>query len=186
MANKDSEYPTPVTTSSTYTRELDRLDRLKADKEATKLRIDSIAKEVDETKNIALSARNKASAEHACHQEKRMEALEERADSWDRWFKGVVITIVTAIVGIGSFMSLVYYTKADDSDVQRVKADVSIIKSDVAEVKESQQKVVEAFQRSQITDVANEAARLESIKAAMRDVVKEVSAANNTAPNRQR
>ncbi len=163
--SSSSNYPPPAGAAKSSTqRELDRLGREKANKEATKIQLESMKEDIDETKSIAISARNK-SMSHTCVQEERM-------SSWDKWFKGIMITVVGAVVVVGSFMAVVFYTKADASDVEAVKMDVTAIKSDVSDIQLSQERIEEALDPKSQLEL--EAQRLALIKQAMKEAVREV------------
>lgn len=161
--------------SDAVQRELDRLNKEKASKEATDVRLKGIEDEVDETKKIALAAKKEAATPHECHQEKRMETIEESTGGWDRLFKGMVITVISAVVVVGSLMALLYYTKADVSDVDNVRIDVVKIRNDVDSVQASQQRVESTVNEMQKKQDQMEKDRMEQIKKAMHEVVVEAN-----------
>ncbi len=170
MPDRSSSAPS----SSSTRRDIDRLERTKADDKATDIRFNELEKDIDETKKIALGARKQAYAEHPCHQEVRMKVVEKKATGWDKWFKGILITVISAIVILGSFMATVWYTKADASEVAKVKQDVTTIKGDVNNIQESQERIEAALAPEE--QMALEEARMELIKQAMKEAVQEVKA----------
>lgn len=169
--------------STSIRREIDRLEEKKADKEATRIKLDEVDKDIDETKKIALSARKKA-GEHSCIQEARMDQLEEDSKSWGRFFKGLVVAVVSAVVVVGGFMAALHYTKAEASEVQDVKVNVIGIQRDMAEVKTSQKKVEMAVRASTKSQAELEEERVRLLKKAMKEAIREAKA--DIKPNHRR
>ena len=169
--------------STSIRREPERLDRTKADDKVTAVRLEELDKDVDETKKIALSAKKQA-GEHLCLQETRMTKLEEDNRSWGRFFKGLVVTVVSAIVVVGGFMAALHYTKAEVSEVQDVKMDVAGIQRDMSEVKISQEKVEKAVKASHKLQKEREEKRVTALKEAMKEAILEANA--DIKPNRRR
>ncbi len=162
----------PVTSSER--RDINRLERTKADDKATDIRFKELEKDIEETKGIAQKARKQAYAEHPCHQEVRVEAVEQRATGWDKWFKGIVVVVLASVVTIGGAMAALHYTKADASEVEAVKADVTEIKGNVSDIQESQERIEAALEPQ--VQMELEEARMELIKKALTDAVQEVRA----------
>lgn len=170
MNDRGSDIPS----SSSTRRDIDRLERSKADKEATKVRLEELEKDVEEAKKIALAARKKTYEEHPCHQEERMKAVEQEASGWNKWFKGMVVVVISAVVVVGGSMAGLHYTKADASEVQAVKSDVTAIKRDVSDISDSQKRIETAMDPQ--TQIALEEERMIIIKRAMKEAVAEVKA----------
>jgi len=183
MPPNDSRSTSDMPSSSSTRRDIDRLDRTKADAFGTKIKFDAIEKDVDETKKIALSARKKA-GEHSCIQEKRMEDVEQNAIGWTKWFRGILITVIGATIVLGTFLARLHFTKADDEDVQAVKEDVASIQVDVSDIQESQERIEIALEPK--TQMELERKRIELYREMMKEVLVEAKADIKPTKNRNR
>ena len=173
MSLKDIRSTSNIPGSSSIRRDIDRLDRTKADAYGIGVKIDSLEKDVDETKKIALSAREKA-IKHVCIQEKRMEDVERNAIGWNKWFRSILITVVGATIVLGTFLARLHFTKADSEVVQAVKADVASIQTDVSDIQKSQERIESALEPDKQLEL--ERRRMMLIKETMQEVLVEAKA----------
>jgi len=167
--------------STSLRREIDKLDRDKANKEATRTKFGELEKDLDETKRIALSARKKAGT-HECHQEERMKSVEGKSAGWNKFFRGLVIALIVGGFGAGGYFVKIELTKADKTEVQAVKKDVTTMKSDVSEMKRSQEKIEDYLEPDAQLEL--EKKKMKLLKEAMKEAVHEARA--DIQPNRNR
>lgn len=171
---------------SSLRRDVDELKKTKSNKETTDLKFSELEKDVDETKKIALSAKKKAEEPyvHSCFQEERMKSVEDKTSGWNKWFRGIVVVVISAVIGLGSFLATVWFTKADAAEVAEVKSDVTMIKIDVSNIQESQERIEAALEPK--VQLELERKRMELYKEMMKQAVIEVKADIQPKPNRRR
>ena len=120
-------------------KEIDRLDRIKAEKDAVDTKINSIEKEV-------------------C-------ANTTSVYSWNKWFKGIVITVIGAVILIGgTIANLTFSNQALAEDVGGVKEDIVELSDTVDAVQTSQNELAETVNKAQKADTEKEAKRLKELE----------------------
>lgn len=165
---------------SSLRRDVDELKLTKSNKETTDLKFGEVDKDIIETKKIALSAKKTAESTHPCHQEERMKSVEGKSSGWNKFFRGLVITMVVGGFVAGGYFVKIELTKADKSEVEAVKKDVTTIKSDVSAVKDSQQRMEQ--QMAPDAQLELEEKKLELMKKMMKEALVEAKA--DIKPNR--
>lgn len=111
--------------------------------DAQGVRLDAIKDDAEEAKNLGISARDKAMLPHECTQQATLEKFDKTLTSWSNWWKGIMVTIIVAILGLGGLIAGWW------SDQGETKRDVVELKNEVVEVKqtvEETQDKVDSFQ----------------------------------------
>ena len=165
-----------IPTSSTQ-RDIRRLEKGKADKATTDLKFKELDKDVDEIKDIALSARKSAKEPHMCNQEGRLESVEKKSSGWSKFFRGLVISVAIGGFVAGGYFVKIELTKADKVEVEAVKKDVASMKSDINEVTKSQARIEK--QLAPEAQLEQERKRMEIIKDAMKEAFVEADIKTN-------
>lgn len=145
-------------------RELDKLDSDKADDS----RVNGLEKVIDETKKIAVSARDRAKEPHTCMQLDTLNEIKKELQSWKNVkvisFVGIIVAIVTAASFLGSLNNSV---KSNEQAVTEVKQTVKNVES-------SQQKLDLVVKEDQKVRREEEGQRMSELKNAIQSIVNEV------------
>jgi len=145
MGSHSSELP-PTSMSLRWLRA--EIDRLRTDidkcprKDWIEAKLETFLSRGDETKNIAISAKEKADARHICFNDNRLSDIEDRLKRWDSWWRGVMITVISAVVVGGSAVGAAWYrTENLQGNISQVREDVEALRGDIEKVDESQREI---------------------------------------------
>lgn len=142
MGSHSSELP-PTSMSLRWLRA--ETDRLRADidkcarKDWLDAKLEMFLSRDDETKSIAISAKKKADTQHICFNDNRLSSMEDQLKRWDSWWRGAMITIISAVVVGGSAVGAAWYrTENLRGNIGQIMEDVNVLKKDIEEIKEFQ------------------------------------------------
>jgi outer membrane murein-binding lipoprotein Lpp len=101
---------------------------MKAENKVLDTRLLSVEGDAQEAKKIALSARKKAMEQHTCTELDTLAELKESVGAWAKWWRGIMITLIAAIVVVGTTAGGWWYSHTE------VKAEVDTLGTRVGEL----------------------------------------------------
>ncbi len=117
---------------------------------------ESLQRDADEAKEIALSANNKASGTPPCIQESVLEEIKVRLNTWDKWWKGFAVVLFMGLIAAMGFAWKVDDRAADVengmSDVQDTVGAITVKMESVADTQEQLTKALDQQKAAKVGD----------------------------------
>lgn len=137
------KFSTPPAGSSTalswFRRDLEQ----KADKawveaklETLEIALVSLKDKGEDTKTIAIRAKEKARMPHNCNQKETLSKIEETVDGWSKWWRGILLSFIGIVATLGSSGAYQYYTFKDS--ISETKESILKLESSIKEIEASQ------------------------------------------------
>lgn len=107
----------------------------KADREILETKMDALKEDVEETKKIAISARNKSLQPHSCFRESDIKSITHSLNGFKSLKLGALIAFLVVAGGVmGQYFTLLDKTEDTEQSVKSVEVSVEAIKEDVQAV----------------------------------------------------
>ncbi len=107
----------------------------KADREILETKMEALKEDLDETKKIALGARNKAHVPHECYHEDDIKSVFQAINSFKTLKLGALVAFLVVAAGaIGQYYTLIDKTEDTEQSVKSVESSVAAIKKEVQAV----------------------------------------------------
>ena len=177
MGGNSSELP-PTSMSLRWLRsEINQLRmdvERRASREWVEAKLEALKGNEDDTRQIAITAREKASLPHVCGNSDRMADIEDRLSRWDSWWRGIMAAVISAVVIVGGAVAAAWYrTETLQVSVTSVSADVTELKSSIVSIQRSQEQITKVIEESERSSREEEARRAEELQKALRDAVRD-------------
>jgi len=145
----------------------------KANREATEAKLTALEKDLDEFKQIALSAKAKAAEPHLCLKESELDRLTEWKEGLSKFKIGAIIaTLVIIVAAIGQFYTL--------------KGGVDKNTDTLVKVSKSQESIKDTIVNLQRTDETREQKRLVNLKIVMKEALAEHEVKADIKPKKKK
>jgi len=163
---------TPSSGSSTYgwlKRDLDQ----KADKDWVEAKLETLRDKEEDTKQIAIRAKEKASQPHDCNQKDTLEKLGSNMEDWSKWLRGLLASAIGFLILVGSGWLYQYFLLT--SKVENTQEALVSIESKIMKVDESQKELKTSIEKQNKKEEDSQKLRLEEVRAVMIQVVKDIN-----------
>lgn len=149
--------------------------------EAVNNSIRAVEKHSVDTKEIALKAHRKADeaqktadTPHVCLKEDVLRSLREEVGSWSKWWRGTMITVISAIVlGITVMAGWLYSHRLQGEKIESLDKSMNEVKEEVQDLGESQKQIKNTLDRGQRQNTQKEEERLQQMKKIFTTVLEE-------------
>ena len=144
----------------------DELIRLMtAENKATAEKVKGVTADAAEAKKIALSARKISMQPHSCSQVATLAELRESVGSWAKWWRGIMVTLIAAIIVFGATIGGWWYShmgvkaevKTLNVEVVKVQTEVKATNASFEDFRvsfEKKERVSKQEQQQQVQDIA--------------------------------
>jgi hypothetical protein len=168
----EPKYSTPPSGSSSYNWLRKDLDQ-KADKEWVEAKLEVLRGREEDTKQIAVRAKEKAGMPHDCNKKDVIEKLEIELTSWSRWLRGILVSAIGFLVLIGSGWLYQYFAlteKVNDTQTALVS-----IETKVNGVESSQRDLKIIIEKQSKKEEDSQKIRMDEIKTVLSQAVKDLN-----------
>lgn len=155
----------------------------KADRSWAQAKFESVEKNVEETKRIALGAKKRVDVPHTCDQKEAIDRTLEMVDSWSRWWRGTLISALGFAVVVGGSWLYQYFTLS--SDVENTRVSLEELSSSVQNIESSQEELKRAFEVSQARTSIQNKEQLSEVRSMLKSVIQQELSTERPA-NRRR
>lgn len=176
MAHGDASVPPGAKRSSSSFRDTLMKDTLKdkANKEWVEVIVEGLKEDVDEAKDIALSAKRKAGEPHGCLHEEDLKGLSKAVNGWKTLKFGAVLAFVVILAGaIAQYYALTDKTDDTAQDVKQVKESVKEIEGDIQDVTRAMDEHLEQYKDKERKDKLKQQVELQAISDIVRSAIQE-------------
>lgn len=168
----DSSFFTPASGSPTFGWIKKDLDQ-KADKDWVEAKLETLRDKEEDTKEIAIKARERASMPHDCKQSSTIEKLESSIDGWGKWLRGLLVGAISFLVFVGSGWLYQYFSLT--KRVEDTQVALTSIESKLTKVDTSQKELKTSIEDKTKKDADSEKLRLEEVKSVIIQAVKDIN-----------
>lgn len=140
------KYGTPASGTSTtlgwFRRDLEmKADRawVEAKLESLRLSIESADQRGEDTKAVALRAKEIAGMPHDCNQKDSITRLNNAVEGWSRWWRGILLSFLGVIITVGGSGMYQYFNLS--TAVEGTRATIIKLDETVGEIEASQQEL---------------------------------------------
>jgi hypothetical protein len=137
------KFSTPPAGSSTalswFRRDLEQ----KADRAWVEAKLETLERDIvsikdrgEDTKTIAIRAKEKAKMPHNCNQKETLSKIEDAVDGWSKWWRGILLSFIGVVATLGSGGAYQYFLLKDS--ISETKEGISKLEIITGEIEASQ------------------------------------------------
>ena len=163
------KYVTPATGTSTTLGWFRRDLELKADRawveaklESLHLSIETSDQRGEDTKTLAIKAKEIAGMPHDCNQKDSITRLNNAVEGWTRWWRGILLSFLGVIISVGG--SGMYQYMNLSTAVEGTRSTIVKLDSAIGEIESSQQELKKSVDERLLTDNARLDAHLDAVR----------------------
>jgi hypothetical protein len=172
------KFSTPPAGSSTalswFKRDLDQ----KADKAWVEAKLETLERDLtaikdrgEDTKSIAIRAKEKATMSHACTQKETLSKIEDAVHGWSTWWRGILLSFIGVVATLGSSGAYQYFMFKDS--ISETKENISKLESVISKLETSQSEIKASLEKRTSYDEIRNEEQLKDIKAVILKALQE-------------
>lgn len=167
----DGKYSTPPLGSaySWFKKDLE----FKADKAWVEAKLEGLSEREDDTKRLALEAKERAGMPHDCNQKDTIGKLQDSLDGWGKWLRGILVSALIFVVTVGGGWLYQYFTLS--AKVDNTQSSVQNIEKTVEKMDESQRELRDSLKEQTRKSEEMRRIQIDEVKAAMSQALKDLS-----------
>jgi hypothetical protein len=182
LRSDEPKYTTPPMGSSTFGWLKKDLEQ-KADKAWVEAKLEALRDREEDTKKIAITAKERASMPHDCNQKETIGKLSLDLEGWGRWLRGILVSTIGFIILVGSGWLYQYFTLTDQvTDTQKA---LLSIEDKVGDVDASQRDLKILLEKQSKKDEEYQKIRIDEFKAVIYQAVKDINSSSDLRDTRR-